>query len=215
MPVITLKIPFKRKGKPMLSQTQISYLRTTAYQIMETANDPERFLTLYSIRVQRNENFQKPGEYRDAALANGWDKILDVYINLKAEAPDRLNIHGMRQYFNQISKGKSRDEFDVWLVVGLNAERTNNEAYKRFIEGDSYAPVTDAGKDRLKGIQKAKKKMEENKDKILGIFGIDRDAPKPAADFSELSQQLQALSIQMKLNHYELLVRLEDLELKI
>lgn len=205
----------------MLSITQLASLRATANQILARAWDPERFLTLYGIRVQQNQNFQQPGEYRDAALANGWDKVLEVYMNFKAEAPEGLNLLGMRQYFNQIAKGKSREDFDIWLVNGLNASRTDNEAYKRFIEVNEYQPITEAGKARLAAIKQAIKDAEADKGKS-GWFGdmavATGAAPgaeaKPAAEGSDISQQIQALSIQLQLNHDELLAKLKDLETK-
>jgi len=224
MPLITLKIPFLKKRGNMLSETQLNYMRMTAIQIMSYAADPERFLMSYGTQIESHPQFIKEGEFRQAALSVGWDQLVARYAELKAEALPGLTTAGMRMYFKMILQGKSREEIDIWFITGLNAERADHEAYQRYVIGGAYAPATEKGKEHLAAIQKAIKEAEENKGKS-GWFGdmaaatgaapgIAPTATGPVTEYAQLSQQIQALQVQMKINQDEIIALLKELDLK-
>lgn len=116
---------------------------------------PNLFLSIFFNNIGRKLQFMGPDGAGDPEwLARGLDLVIEIYKGYEAQAPENLNIKGVRAYFRWINPDKEEPgtpaEFDRRMITwGLR--ESDRDKYLALLKDPSkpYAPATDEGKEYL------------------------------------------------------------------
>jgi hypothetical protein len=156
-------------------------------------DDGQKFLPWYCNTIITNAPLLVDGPYRTTAMLGGWGEIFDHYEGLAAKAPGGLNAYGVRHYHNLKRLGFTDEKIDRKILYWTRDEEGKD---KYLIEGASYEPVTETGRE----LKEAQENPPERKEVSgsSGIFGgsYKTQSGEVAAvelDLSELTDKISEI----------------------